>query len=56
MKSERFPETLIEAIRYFSDEAVCRDFLASLRWPHGVACMRCGSTELGFVSTRSLWR
>ncbi len=52
----KFPETLIGAIRYFSDEAVCRDFVAGLRWPNGVRCMRCNAKELGFVSSRSLWR
>jgi transposase-like protein len=52
----KFPETLIGAVRYFSDEAVCRDFVAGLRWPNGVRCVRCDSKELGFVSSRSLWR
>jgi transposase-like protein len=52
----KFPETLIGAVRYFSDEAVCRDFVAELRWPNGVRCMRCDGKELGFVSSRSLWR
>jgi transposase-like protein len=52
----KFPETLIGAVRYFSDEAICRDFVADLRWPNGVRCMRCDGKELGFVSSRSLWR
>lgn len=56
MKSGKFPTTLVEAIRYFSDEAVCRDFMASLRWPNGAICPRCESPENGYVSTRHLWR
>lgn len=56
MASKKFPETLIEAIRYFSDEAVCREFMAELRWPNGAVCPRCGSTENGYIATRSLWR
>jgi transposase-like protein len=52
----KFPETLIGAVRYFSDEAICRDFVAGLRWPNGVRCVRCDAKELGFVSSRSLWR
>jgi len=52
----KFPETLIGAVRYFSDEAICRDFVAGLRWPNGVRCMRCDANELGFISSRSLWR
>jgi transposase-like protein len=53
---KKFPETLIEAIRYFSDEAVCRDFMAQLRWPNGAVCPRCDSTKNGYIATRSLWR
>jgi transposase-like protein len=56
MKAERFPETLLEAVRYFSDEAVCRDFMAQLRWPDGVVCPRCEATAIGFIASRSLWR
>ncbi len=54
--SASFPNTLVDAIRHFSDEDVCRDFLASLRWPDGVRCLRCDSDRLGFIATRSLWR
>ncbi len=56
MAGKKFPETLIEAIRYFSDESVCRDFMAQLRWPNGAVCPRCESTENGYIATRSLWR
>jgi len=52
----RFPTTLLEAVRYFGDEAVCRDFLAGLRWPNGVHCIVCDSDKVGFIRTRSLWR
>ncbi len=51
-----FPTSLVEAIRYFSDENVCRDFVARLRWPNGVTCIYCQSRQIGFISTRSLWR
>ena len=40
------PKTLIEAIKYFSDPDVCLDFVAKLRWPNGVACPTCGSTDV----------
>jgi transposase-like protein len=56
MSEASFPTTLLEAVRYFSDEAVCRDFLAGLRWPNGVRCIRCDSDRVGFIATRSLWR
>jgi len=54
--TERFPETLIEAVRHFSDEAVCRDFMAQLRWPDGVVCPRCEAMTIGYIASRSLWR
>jgi transposase-like protein len=56
MSEAEFPNTLLAAVRYFSDEAVCRDFLAGLRWPDGVRCIRCESERVGFLATRSLWR
>ncbi|MHB8689196.1 MAG: IS1595 family transposase [Candidatus Dormibacteraceae bacterium] len=56
MGGKKFPETLIEAIRYFSDETVCREFMAELRWPNGAVCPRCQATENGYIATRSLWR
>ncbi len=56
MSSENFPTTLLAAVRYFEDEAVCRDFLAGLRWPLAVSCVFCGSEKVGHIATRSLWR
>jgi hypothetical protein len=29
------PQTLIEAVRYFSDPAVCNEFMKELKWPAG---------------------
>src|SRR5438876_10065526 len=47
MEKVKHPRTLLEAIRYFTDPAVCLNFLAALRWPNGVTCPRCGSKEVG---------
>ena len=49
------PQTLIEAVRYFSDQDVCLQFMVDLRWPDGVVCPRCASTQVGFVKTRRIW-
>ena len=49
------PTTLIEAIKYFSNPDVCLDFVAKLRWPNGVACPTCGSTDVRFIKTRHIW-
>src|SRR5207245_10869463 len=51
-----FPKTLVGAVRYFAEEAVCREFVARLRWPDGVRCVRCDSDLVGFLASRSLWR
>lgn len=50
------PETLIEAIRYFSDPDVCLDFMISLRWPNGVVCPTCGSTDVIFLANQKRWQ
>jgi transposase-like protein len=41
MKNEL--KSLADAIRYFSDEYVCIDTVASMRWPNGPVCPKCGS-------------
>lgn len=50
------PKTLTEAIRYFSDEDICLQFMVSLRWADGVVCPRCGSKDVSFISTRRIWK
>ena len=49
------PTTLIEAIKYFSNLDVCIDFVVKLRWPNGVACPTCGSTDIRYIKTRHIW-
>ncbi|MFA5374598.1 MAG: IS1595 family transposase [Dehalococcoidia bacterium] len=49
------PTTLIEAIKYFSNIDVCIDFVVKLRWPDGVACPTCGSTDIRYIKTRHIW-
>lgn len=49
------PETLVDAIRYFSDADTCLSFMVELRWPNGVACPACGSRTVSFISTRRIW-
>lgn len=55
MEKGRVPKTLQEAIRYFTDPAVCRDFVAGIRWPSGVVCPTCGGADVRFLGTRGLW-
>jgi transposase-like protein len=52
------PQTLTEAIRYYSDEQTCIDTLAALRWPDGqVYCSGCG--EVGntiWLANQKRWK
>ena len=50
------PTTLIDAIRFFSDPDTCLDLMVAIRWPDGITCPTCGSTEVGFLRTRRLWK
>jgi len=50
------PQTLLGAVRYFSNPDVCQDFMVSLRWPDGkVACPNCGRDDVRYIATRRLW-
>jgi transposase-like protein len=55
-EQDELPQTLIEAIRYFSDPDVCLTFVAALRWPDGPQCPRCGSGDPSFLKTRRLFK
>jgi transposase-like protein len=50
------PQTLLEAVRYFSDLDVATEFVAKLRWPHGPTCPKCGSLDHSYISTRRVWK
>jgi transposase-like protein len=50
------PETLLQAIVYFSDPDRCFQYALNLRWPDGlVTCPRCGSDQHSFIRTRRIW-
>jgi transposase-like protein len=51
------PQTLVEAVRNFSDPDVCIAFVAGLRWPDGKpVCPHCGGLEHSFLTTRRIWK
>ncbi len=57
LNDNNLPETLQDAIIFFSNKDVCLDFVASLRWENGVAvCPECESTETSFLKTRRIWK
>ena len=49
------PKTLQQAIIYFANPDNCLAFMVERRWPNGVVCPTCGSTEVRFLPTRRLW-
>jgi len=51
-----FPQTLQEAVKYFSDLDTCNTFMAQMRWPDGVACPYCASKAVSYLSTRRKWK
>ena len=52
-----FPATLQKAVKHFSDELVCINIVASMRWSNGIAvCPNCKKTETSFLSTRKIWK
>ncbi len=52
------PQTLIEAIRHFSDLDVATEYVASLRWPDGPVCPACGLVDEKhyYLNTRRVWK
>jgi len=57
MATEKTPQTLIEAVRFFANPDVCLAAAIELRWGGGpITCPTCGSTDVRFISTRRIWR
>jgi len=54
-KQAKEPESLQEAIVYFSKPENCLSYMIARRWPNGVVCPTCGSEKVGFIPTRLLW-
>ncbi len=54
---KKTPKTLLDIIRYFSDEKVCVTFLEKLRWDLGIpCCMKCGSTAITRMRNRPIYQ
>src|ERR1700677_3022437 len=51
------PKTLLEAIRHFSDEQVCIDAVAAMRWPStGPVCPECDAAQPYYIKTQKRWK
>ena len=56
MTAIQAPETLLEAVTYFSNPENAFQFFVSLRWPKGVCCPRCGSDKVTFLENAKVWK
>jgi transposase-like protein len=51
------PQTLIEAVRFFSDPQICHEYMIRLKWPDGrIVCPKCGGDKIGRIASRQLLR
>ena len=56
MARPTFPRTLAEFQARLADEAACRTYLATSRWPTGYRCPRCGHAQAFELPRRGLWQ
>jgi transposase-like protein len=57
MKKTRTPKTLLEAVNYFSNDAICVEFLAKYLWADGKPhCPKCGSDNVCHLTSRPAYR
>jgi len=50
------PKTLQQAIQYFSDEQVCIDAVAAMRWPDGPQCPACLAKAPYYLKTQKRFK
>jgi transposase-like protein len=50
------PKTLLEAIQYFSNEQVCIDAVAAMRWADGPICPECETGNPYYLKTAKRWK
>jgi transposase-like protein len=51
------PKTLQQAIRFFTDEQICIDAVAAMRWPDGKpTCPACGHQDHYYLKTQRRWK
>jgi transposase-like protein len=50
------PKTLQQAIQHFSDEQVCIDAVAKMKWPNGAECPHCEAKDPYYLKTQKRWK
>ena len=52
-----YPQTLLEAVRFYSDLQVCHDFMVRIKWPDGkITCPKCGGEHVGEIKSRHMFQ
>src|SRR5665213_949273 len=51
-----YPQSLLQATRYFANPDVCVEFVAAMRWPDGVTCPHCDGKKVSYLRTRRIWK
>src|ERR1043165_9878714 len=55
-RDTEYPETLMEAVKYFSDLDVAHTLFVEIRWPNGeVCCPQCGDTNVKYLANYRRW-
>ena len=50
------PQTLQQAIVYFSDKEVAHQYVVNARWADGIECPYCKGKEHSYITTRKTWQ
>ncbi len=50
------PQTLQQAVEFFANPACCDAFMVAIRWPQGVTCPTCGSTDVKYLANQRRWQ
>src|SRR5580692_11256201 len=53
---KRHSLSLIEVERQFATEHACLDYVAAMRWPNGVTCLKCGEGRVSRIVTNETER
>lgn len=56
---QHLPQSLVEAVRYFSDLSICSAYMRKIKWPDGnCTCPKCGASgdRIGEIATRGMLR
>ena len=49
------PQTLLEAVRHFTDLNVCHEYMLGIKWPDGkIVCPKCNGENIGNIASRRM--